>query len=299
MAKIFHVGLAFLMLLSLSCSRPGGKKQGVIGFVVRDHLGREVSFEHAAQRVVSLAPSVTETMYAIGAQDRLVGVTTFCNYPPEAQSKEKVGDFFLPNLERMVALHPDVVVLVATGQSQTLSKLEGLGLRTLVLNPESSEQALESFRLLGKVVGLENNADLLCEEVQTRLGAVRDKSWGQPVHPLVYLEIDSAPLITCGGKSFVGELIRIAGGRNLFEDLPQPYGVVNAEKIVAGAPEVILIAHPNAAAKDVKERLGWSAIPAVRESRVYDNLDPDILTRPGPRMGQAAEALYSVFYGKP
>ena len=290
--------LEFFLLLTLACAGPGEKKaKPLTALTVKDQLGREVRFEKPAQRAISLAPSVTETMYALGAENRLVGVTTYCNYPPEAQSKEKVGDFFLPNLEKMVALKPDVVFVIATGQSQTLMKLEGLGLKTFVLNPESSEQTMESFRLIGKILGLENNADLVCQEVQIQSNSVRNKAWGQPDHPLVYLEIDSAPLITCGGKSFVGELIRIAGGRNLFEDLPQPYNVINAEKIIIGKPEIIFIAHPNVKAKDVQERLGWGALPAVEGNRVYDDLDPDVLTRPGPRMGKAAEMLYQAFYG--
>jgi iron complex transport system substrate-binding protein len=287
--------LAGLMLLVLACSGTGNKAKGQGGLAVRDQLGREVRFEQPVQRVVSLAPSITETIYALGAEARLVGVTTYCDYPPEARQKEQVGDFFLPNLEKMVALKPDVVFLVATGQSQTLSKLEGLGLRTFVLNPESSEPTLESFRLMGKVLGLENNAALLCRQVQTALDSVREKARGQADHPLVYIEIDSAPLISCGGKSFVGELVRTAGGRDLFEDLPQPYGVINAEKVVAGKPEVIILAHPNVKARDVRERIGWGAIPAVKAGRIYDDLNPDILTRQGPRMGQAAELLYQAF----
>ncbi len=291
--------LGILLPLIPACSGQGEKGKREAAFAVMDQLGREVSFERPAQRVLSLAPSLTETVYALGGEGRLVGVTTYCNYPPEAQSKEKVGDFFMPNLEKMVALKPDVVLVIATGQSQTLMKLEGLGLKTFVLNPESSEQTLESFRIIGKILDLENNADLLCEEVRTTLSSVRDKAWGQPDHPLIYLEIDSAPLITCGGKSTVGELIRIAGGRNLFEDLPQPYGVVNAERVLAGKPEVVLIAHPNVSGKDFKERLGWGALPAVKANRVYDDLDPDVLTRPGPRMGKAAEMLYQAFYERP
>jgi len=288
-----------VLLLPLGCSAPGRKAKEQAVLVIKDQLGREVKFERSVQRVVSLAPSITETVYALGAEAKVVGVTTYCDYPPEARQKEKVGDFFMPNLEKMVALKPDVVFLIATGQSQTLMKLEGLGLKTFVLNPESSEQTLESFRLIGKVLGLENNADLLCQEVQTTLGKVRDKAWGQPDHPLVYMEIDSAPLVTGGGKSFVGELIRIAGGRNLFEDLPQPYGVISAEKVVAGKPEVIILAHPNVKAQDVKERLGWGAIPAVKSGRVYDDLNPDVLTRPGPRMGKAAEVLSHALYESP
>lgn len=282
-------------MLCLACSGPV-KKAEEPGLAVKDQLGREVRFEQPVQRVVSLAPSITETIYALGAEAKLVGVTTYCDYPPEAQEKEKVGDFFLPNLERIAALKPDVVFIVATGQSQTLSKIEGLGIKTIVLDPESSDETLESFRLMGKVLGLESNAELLCHEVQTELDSVKERAQRQTEHPLVYMEIDSAPLISCGGKSFVGEMIRTAGGRDLFEDLPQAYGVINAEKVVTGAPEVIILAHPNVKARDVKERIGWGAIPAVKANRVYDDLNPDILTRPGPRMGQAAELLYQAFY---
>jgi len=285
--------IGFAVLASLIYIHPESKAQARPELTVKDQLGREVRFERPVRRIVSLAPSATEAVYALGAEDRLVGVTSFCNYPPEAQRKEKVGSYYLPSLEKIVAAKPDLVVLSAPGQELTQAKLEGLRLKVLVLNPRTSGEALESFRLLGKVLGLEARAESLVLQVRAQLDSVRAKA--QADHPLVFVEIDSAPLFTCGGKSLLGELVRIAGGRNLFEDLPRDYAVVSAEWVVTGKPDVILIVHPNAKARDVKERLGWGAIPAVKENRVYDGLDEDVLTRPGPRIGLAAKILWGKF----
>ncbi len=287
--------IGFAVLASLIYVHPESKAQARPELTVKDQLGREVRFEQPVRRIVSLAPSATETVYALGAEDRLVGVTSFCNYPPEAQKKEKVGSYYLPSLEKIVAAKPDLVVLSAPGQEQTQAKLEGLRLKVVVLNPRTSGETLESFRLLGKVLDLEARAESLVLRVRAQLDSVRAKAQAQADPPLVFVEVDSAPLFTCGGKSFLGELVRIAGGRNLFEDLPRDYAVVSAELVVTGKPDVILIVHPNAKARDVKERLGWGAIPAVKEKRVYDGLDEDILTRPGPRIGLAAEILWEKF----
>jgi iron complex transport system substrate-binding protein len=284
------IGIA--VLVSLISVHPESKAQARPELTVKDQLGREVRFERLVRRIVSLAPSATETIYTLGAEERLVGVTSFCNYPSEAQRKEKVGSYYLPSLEKIVAAKPDLVILSAPGQEQIQAKLEGLGLKVLVLNPRTSGETLESFRLLGKVLGLEARAESLILRVRAQLDSVRAKAQAQSDHPLVFVEVDSAPLFTCGGKSFLGELVRIAGGRNLFEDLPRDYAVVSAERVVTGKPDVILVVHPNAKARDVKERLGWGAIPAVKENRVYDGLDEDVLTRPGPRIGLAAEILW-------
>ncbi len=236
---VLKVWLAFFYLFWIGSK---GMAQEKPALLLRDQLGREVCFGQPVRRIVSLAPSATETVYALGAEDRLVGVTSFCNYPPEAQRKEKVGSYYLPSLEKIVAFKPDLVVLSASGQEQTQTKLEGLGLRVLVLNPRTSGETLESFRLLGRVLGLEARAESLVLQVRTQLDSVRARA--QSDHPLVFVEIDSAPLFTCGGKSFLGELVRIAGGRNLFEDLPRDYGVVSAERVVTGKPDVILIVYP-------------------------------------------------------
>jgi iron complex transport system substrate-binding protein len=295
MGERFLVLKVWLAFFCLFWAGSKGMAQEKPALALRDQLGREVCFERPVRRIVSLAPSATETVYALGAEDRLVGVTSFCNYPPEAQRKEKVGSYYLPSLEKIVALKPDLVVLSAPGQEQTQAKLEGLRLKVLVLNPQTSGEALESFRLLGKVLDLEARAESLVLQVRAQLDSVRAKAQAQADSPLVFVEIDSAPLFTCGGKSFLGELVRIAGGRNLFEDLPRDYAVVSAERVVTGKPDVILVVHPNAKARDVKERLGWGAIPAVKENRVYDGLDEDVLTRPGPRIGLTAEILWEKF----
>jgi len=287
--------IGFAVLVSLIYVHPESKAQARPELTVKDQVSREVCFEQPVRRIVSLAPSATETVYALGAEDRLVGVTSFCNYPPEAQRKEKVGSYYLPSLEKIVAAKPDLIILSAPGQEQTQMKLEGLGLKVIVLNPRTSGETLESFRLLGKVLGLEPRAESLVLRVRAQLDSVRAKAQAQPDPPLVFVEIDSAPLFTCGGRSFLGELVRIAGGRNLFEDLPRDYAVVSAEWVVTGKPDVILIVHPNAKARDVKERLGWGAIPAVKENRVYDGLDENVLTRPGPRIGLAAKILMDKF----
>jgi len=251
-----------------------------------DSLDRTVVLEVQPVRLVSLAPNITEILYALGAGTRVVGVTTYCNYPPEVTGTRRVGDFSNPSLERIVTLEPDLVFLTSHEQGPLLSKLEGLGLRAFVVYPQTIAELQGMIGEIGALIGCEDEAETLAAEIGGLWkGAAEER------RPRVFLEITEDPLMTVGDDSFVGEMIRLAGGENIAHDLPRRYAVISPERVIAADPEVIIVAHPGASRETVGQRLGWGRIEAVRSGRVYDDIDPDLIMRAGPRVVQGVAAL--------
>lgn len=275
------LALIFLLGLSGSCApRPPETGRAVV-----DDAGRTVRIPRHVQRVVSLAPSATEMIYALGAQDRLVGVTAWCNYPPEAGRKTVVGDALSFNPEKLVALKPDLVVMAGTARSPSLARLEALGIPALVLDPKSPDEIIADIGKVGQALGAATRADSLASGMRSDLARLQDSVGLVPVadRPLVFVEIGSSPLYTASPSSFIGRMLAAAGGRNIADGLPQDYGAINPEAVIVKNPDIILILHPMAKKADVAKRIGWSGVNAVRTGRVYDAIDLDIVLRPGPR----------------
>jgi iron complex transport system substrate-binding protein len=262
---------------------------------VRDDLGRTVKVPVKIEQAISLAPSLTETIFAIGAGDRLVGVTTYCNYPPEAAAIEKVGDTQTPNIERIVALKPQVVFVSTASQLEAFSKtLDEQGIAVYVTNPSSLHDVLQNMSQLGELFGREEYADSVVVSLAGRASAVRDEGnfdRDQPgpgwEAPRVFVQISNEPLFTIGRDSFLTELIEQAGGVSVTKDVASGYPKLSKERAAALDPDVIILAssddnlEPNAAFKDSK---------AVEAGRVF-RIDPDIISRPGPRLVDALEEI--------
>ncbi len=274
--KRASVGILLLMALGFT-----GRTEEKGTFTVVDDRGVEVSFLRSPERVVSLVPSVTEVTFALGAQGKLVGVTTFCDYPPEAKAMPKVGDFSNPSLERICSLKPEVVFVTMPEQNSIAQKLQNLGLRVFCIQPESIEGTLSSVEKVGAVLRETGPADSLVTHLRAGLAHI-SRLVADVERVEVYVEIAANPLITATENSFVGELVALAGGQNTARG-PEPYMVINSERIVTDNPEVILITHPVSTPEEVKTRIGWERIAAVRNDRVH-RLDPDLVLRPGPRI---------------
>ena len=257
--------------------------------------GRSAKPPEPGLRVVSLVPSVTEIVYAVGAEASLVGNTTYCDYPEPARHVYKVGDFMNPDIEKIAALRPDIVFLSLPVHRLIAEKLAEMNVRYYVSQPATIEGVFSELDSVGCLLGAGDRADSLVRDMRAKL----DNLPGYPDTPSVYAEISVVPLMAAGAGSFVSSLIARAGGRNVYTDPAQEYPMVDPEHVVRAAPEVILILHPEADAKEVSERLGWAQIPAVRDSRVYDHLDLNVLSRPGPRVVKAVYMLGDMFHSKP
>ncbi|HKG21386.1 MAG TPA: cobalamin-binding protein [Blastocatellia bacterium] len=255
--------------------------------VVVDELGRSVRVQAVPSRIVSLAPSITETLFALGLESRIVGVTSFCDYPPEAASIEKVGDTQRPSLEKIVALKPDLVIIVTASQlEQFVKRLDDLAIPVYVSNPGNIDSVLESIDRLGELTATADRARELSSSLRARIESVRARVTPRP-RPRVLLILGNEPLITVGGTSFINDLIVRAGGYSISSDELNDYPQYSLESAVAKQPEVIFL---QSGERDLPARLKQT--PAAREGRVYQ-LDSDLLLRPGPRIVDGLEQMAS------
>lgn len=243
--------------------------------------------------VVSLVPSVTETVFALGAGDRLAGTTNQCDYPEAARRTFKVGDFAAPDVERIVALGPGLVFVTLPLHATVVEKLRELGIRTYASQPGDVAEVLAEIESVGVLLGRAEQGRLLASSLAAQLESL--PVW--PDTPGVYVEISAAPLMTVGGRAFVADIVRRAGGRNVFDDATAEYPLVTPEEVAARNPDVILILHPGTGRAEVAQRVGWQGVAAVRNGRVYDDIDDDLLLRPGPRAVEGVRMLAMKVHG--
>lgn len=229
---------------------------------------------------MSLVPSVTEIVYAVGAGKMLVGNTNQEDFPEAAKTVYKVGDFMSPDLERIVALRPSLVFLTLPMHRSLLEKLAELKIPTYVSRPADIEAVFREIDTVAQLVGRKAVGESLVASMRRRLDSIPSF----PDTPRVYVEISGTPLMTAGGGTFINELLLRAGGRNVFASSVQEYPVADPEAVVKADPQVILLLHPDMSVKDVAQRVGWGGISAVRNGLIYDKLDEDLLFRPGPRI---------------
>lgn len=264
---------------------------------VTDAVGREVEIEGRPERIVSMAPSITETLFAVGAGERVVGVTTADDYPPEVEAIERVGDFQGPNVEKVAAMEVDVLFLSFDYSTpETADDLQQkTGADVVVLNPQTVEEAISSIGTVGEIVGEPERARTVEERLRGELEEIRSAVEGRE-RPAVFYEIWHEPLQTAGGGSFIGDAIRLAGGRNVAEDAAQDYPQYPLERLLAEDPEYYFVGSSSGATpEDVAARPNYGSLRAVREGNVVV-IDDDLVNRPGPRIvegvRQLAEALH-------
>jgi iron complex transport system substrate-binding protein len=258
-----------------------------------DEAGRTVEVSGPPRRIVSVAPNVTEILFALGLGGRLVGVTTYCEYPPEALKIEKIGGYINPSLERIVALRPDLVVGIAEGDLRTfVDKLTALKIPVYIANPRTALDVLISIRKIGEVTFAPEPARKIVRSMEEKIQSIRDKVQGRP-RPRVLHILDFNPLISAGKGTFVDDLIRLAGGRNVAETAAGKYPRFSMEEVLVQDPEVILLSSMKSQDPLVKQRRWWErwkTISAVKHGRIYV-LDSDLIHRPSPRMGEGLEQV--------
>lgn len=257
-------------------------------------------------RIVSLAPSITEVIYALGLEERLVGVTNFCNYPPAAQSKPKVGGIIDTNYEAILQLEADLVILYPVHRDAQ-ERLKELGQRTLTVDCRTLDGILESISLIGKTCQVSDRSDALLAEIHAKMNEVRARTAGLD-RPTVLIsagrskEGDAVDEVYAAGRGqWYDDLIAIAGGENVFTEEGLPFPTVTGEGLVRLNPEVIIEMAPadaNGTRSPEKIASQWDVLPeisAVRNRRVYV-LDGDYTTIPGPRFIQTVEDLARVLH---
>ncbi len=249
-----------------------------------------------ALRVVSLAPSVTEIVFALDLGNCLVGATEHCNWPPQARRIERVGGLGKPNVERLLALRPDLIIAADTDRKETVEALRRTGLRVLAVRIRNFEELFAAITDIGCQTARASQAERLVGGMRLKLDAVA-RRYGHipPQHrPRVFLELWHQPLATAGGTSFLNDLIARAGGINVAGGLTQPHPRVNPENVIQWNPDVIVVAYmgrSGQAALPMADRIGWAEVKAVRSGRIIDDIPTDLLLRPGPRLIEGVEVL--------
>jgi iron complex transport system substrate-binding protein len=257
---------------------------------VTDFQNRSVTVPKAPERIVSIGPSITEFLFALGAGPRVVGVDDFSDEPAAAKQLVKVGGIKV-NFEQVVALKPDLVLTVKFSDG-TIERLAGAGLMVLVVDPQTIGDVARTAILLGRVVG--SGGDVMARDIEKRVDDVRMKTSSAPTKPRVYHEIDASDptkIFTVGPGSYIHDLIEIAGGQNIASRAMSAYPQLSAEEILRADPEIIVLAAADYSAKpeQVVARSGWAGLSAVKNNRIV-SIAPNLINRPGPRVGEAAEA---------
>ncbi len=254
---------------------------------VKDDLGRTVKIPQNIERAVSLAPNLTENIFAIGAGDKLVGVTTFCNYPPEAEKIQKVSDTQTPNLEAIIALKPQVIFVSTASQLENFTNtLEKQNIAVYVTNPKNLDDVFKNLITFGELFGTSEKAEKLISELKTRVSAVENKVKDKPKIK-VFVQIDKDSLYTIGKESFITDLINRAGGESVTKDVETAYPKISKETALALNPDAIILSESenNSAPNEV-----FKNSSAVKNGKVF-KINADIISRPSPRLVDALEII--------
>jgi ABC-type Fe3+-hydroxamate transport system substrate-binding protein len=287
--QILIVAIAFGF--ALSCSSPQNSNRDQATREVTDEAGRRVLLPNKIDRIVSLAPNLTEIVYAIGAGDRLVGRTSYCDYPPQAKSVTEVGDTMHPSSERIITLKPQIVLVSTASQLESFTKqLDEQKIAVYVTNPTNLDEIFLSIERLGELFGTSETAKKLADELRRRTQKVEAAvASTKPVR--VFYQVSGEPLYTIGRDAYLTDLIKRAGGVSVTGDVPGAFPRYSDEAALASKPDAIIL--PTGGSMGEANSTVISALkdsPAVLNGHVY-KINGDLLSRPGPRLVDGLEAM--------
>ena len=290
-----------LVLAAAVASATGTVSPATIAVV--DDIGTTVMVAGVPSRIVCLSPGATEILFALGAGKKIVGVTTLCDHPAAARRIPGVGEFFSPSLEAILAKRPDLIVATGGAQRELVLRLRQGSVPVLVMYPSGLEGVFRDITVLGEALGRRDAADKLVGSLRARVDRLTAPYAATPeaTKPRIYFEIMADPIMSVGDTSYAGELIGLAGGVNIARAARGDYPRLSAETVIAADPDVILLSHcdkASEAAREVGKRPGWAGLKAVREGRVFADLDMDLLLRPGPRLVDGLELLIKRIHPK-
>jgi iron complex transport system substrate-binding protein len=291
-----------LFAMSLSACGPA-VAVGTGPTTLTDGSGRTVTLDLPAQRILSIAPSNTELLFAIGAGQQVVGRDSYSDYPPEAKAVPDIGELVgTPNLELILSKKPDLIVASPLTPPEQIADLEKAGLKVYVLpNPKSFEDLYANVETAGKLSGRETAAAALVDSLNARVKAVSEKVATVSARPIVYYELDAtdpAAPYTSGPDTFIDLLIRTAGGENFGGDLKGDWVQVSLETVLIRQPDFIMLGdntYGGVTPDQVKARAGWGALNAVKQGKVVI-FDDNTVSRPGPRLVDGLEAMAKLLH---
>ncbi len=284
--------LMMTVVLLISIGTPSDAK------IVSDQLGRKITVPDNPQRVVALAPSITEIIYALGRENLLKGVTLYSDFPPAAVNLPKVGSYVQLNLEKIVALKPDLCIAIKDGNPRVVARrLESLNIPAYAVDPRNLETVMQTVLEIGNLLNADQQADLLVQRMRSRVLKVKSLVSKAGYRPRVFFQIGISPIVSVGTDTFMHELIVLAGGKNLAKG-PVAYPRFSREQVLALSPEILIITSMARAAVFEKVKAEWSRwpnIPAIRDQRIFLE-DSNFFDRPTPRLVDGLELLVKLIH---
>ena len=303
--KLYRLGLILLiismvLIFSGACTPVAEESASpaetpTLPLEVVDQAGRVVKIDKIPEKIISLAPGNTEIIYALELQDRLVGVTEFCDYPEAVKDKPKIGGFSTVDIERVVEIQPDLILAANIHKDEAIPTLEGLGLTVITLDPKSIDEVLQAINLIGNLTGKKDEASQLVTEIMNRVKSVTDRTapLSDSQRPRVFYILWHDPLMTAGSGTRIHELIAKAGGINIAHELAGDYPTISLEAVILANPQVIVAGSGHGTGKDLPYQFALTEarlkdVDARQNARVYE-IDGDLTSRPGPRIVDGLE----------
>jgi len=273
------------------------KSENAFALTITDDYGEKVTIPNNIQRIVSLSPSTTEILFAVGLGDKIVGIDEYSDYPEETKGITKIGSYLTPNLEIIVSLEPDLVFVSDMTSKDDVENLKEKGLTVIVLAPITIDEIIQDIRLVGVVCNNVLEVNNLTDNLDERINLVTSKTNNSNLdRPRVYIEY--FPYWTYGPGSFGNDLISMAGGTNIAASTATEYPEITTEFIVASNPEIIILTigpMTSTSVEDIITRIGWDSIDAIKNDEIF-TIDDNIISRPGPRMVNALERLAEIIH---
>lgn len=305
MKKLLGLLLALSMLFVFaSCDKKEDTSSEASGtsYTVTDSRGKEITFDKAPEKIISLMPSDTEIIYELGDGDKLIAVSEYCNYPEDTKNKTKLSAGENTSLEALIAMGPDVIIAGSMQQTAELfEQLEQSGIKVVITEANSIEEAYKVINMVGKVLNKSREAEELVDNMKKEFNDIKEQVKGKPSKK-VYIEASPLQygLWTCGTGTFQHEIITLIGAENIFADVTS-WSEVSEEQVIARNPDVIItttmpMSEDDDPAAEIKGRANWANIEAVKNNKVF-KADSDAIQRPGPRLVTAAKELANLIYG--
>ncbi|NMM65153.1 ABC transporter substrate-binding protein [Clostridium sp. P21] len=262
---------------------------------IKDSLNRKITIEKEPSKVISVAPNITETIYALNKENTLIGRTDFCTYPKEASKIQSIGTLTGPNIEKITSLKPDIVIASNHFREQDLKKLEELNIKVVVLSgPESFENTYDIIKNVGKILNANSKAASIVSNMMKKVDYVKEKVKGKDT-PSTYYVVGFGKNgdFTSGKDTFIGRMITIAGGKNAASDITEwKYSI---EKLVEKNPDILICSNKFNSKNGIKNEQGYKDLDAVKKNKLFE-IDEDIINRQGPRLADGLEAMAKIIH---
>ncbi len=248
------------------------------------------------QGYIVTSPEVAEIIVALGSEHNILAVTAECDFPPSLQKLPKIGNFGKINSEKIYEYNPEIIFISGLEQEFLAAELRKANFSIMQIYPSSIKEFFNAISLIGEKIMKRDEARKLRDVLQKELLKYEDARFSK-IKPKVYMEIYGQPLMSVSDSSFVGELIELAGGDNIFNQLPREYARINPERILTANPDIIILTYPGITKKQIKTRKGWDKLSAVKKDQIYtvSDLDPDLILRASPRIVSGLQKLNEFF----